>query len=60
MDMDASEWGNPYNYLLAARESLALPEKVILNDVTLREGIQVSKVPFDVVACAFTTATFSS
>jgi isopropylmalate/homocitrate/citramalate synthase len=46
--MDASEWGNPYNYLLAARESLALPEKVILNDVTLREGIQVSKVPFDV------------
>lgn len=48
MEVDASEWGSPYNSLPAARESLALPEKVILNDVTLREGIQASKVPFDV------------
>jgi methanogen homocitrate synthase len=48
MGVNASEWGSPYNYLLAAREGLALPEKVILNDVTLREGIQASRVPFDV------------
>lgn len=48
MGVDASEWASPYNYLSAVREGLALPEKVMLNDVTLREGIQASKVPFDV------------
>jgi isopropylmalate/homocitrate/citramalate synthase len=48
MGTSVSEWDSLYNYLPAVRESLALPEKVILNDVTLREGIQASKVPFDV------------
>jgi isopropylmalate/homocitrate/citramalate synthase len=48
MGVNTGEWGSLYNYLPAARENLALPEKVILNDVTLREGIQASKLPFDV------------
>jgi isopropylmalate/homocitrate/citramalate synthase len=46
--MDASDGSCPYNYFPEVRKDLALPERIILNDVTLREGIQASKVPFDV------------
>jgi isopropylmalate/homocitrate/citramalate synthase len=41
------ENGTIYDYEPAARAGLSLPERVVLNDVTLREGIQAAQRPLD-------------